>query len=412
MYRKLFCIVFLLLIVLPSCKRNTVSDELNVMCTPYEASVFDKLYLDTGRMKPNCIAPDYNEASQNNWHDDLITSLMTKNSGMDMYLIESTDSITYKIIKDQYYVDLAQYEDVSEYYDGMDPNIREWCMDENRIFGFPAVIYYPMHISANTSLINSIGYGVRDLESITGFLDFCTQWEDRTNTPLYDAFVSTEDTTAHLMKVRFYYINYMYTQYDRINGTLDLNTPEFRRILEQCRELYLTEDLFKGTFYPYGFFCTNKILHTHSIPLFLNCVDIIQNNQDYRPISYPLVDGENNELNRYCHIRWLIVNPSGRHIEEAIEYLELWARYAKEKRLVAQSALYIPDGYPSVSEERLRGIRDFLSQCYVGYGFPGDQEVFAILDAYVYDGAKTLDEAVAEAQDLLDTIRQEQYIGQ
>jgi len=48
----------------------------------------------------------------------------------------------------------------------------------------------------------------------------------------------------------------------------------------------------------------------------------------------------------------------------------------------------------------------------VEMSFPGYQDVLSILDEYVMDGTKTLDEAIAEARDLLDTIRQEQYLDE
>ena len=402
MKQKGIFLVIVILLLLTACGQGSrlPSDELNIMCEKYEAKIFGELYFAHDGMKPNCIAPEYDTVSMSEWKDKRNLYLMSRSPDVDIYLLHSTDADAYKIIQDCFYVDQGQDEEIAKCFNAMPPEIQAWCTRDGEVFGFPSEIDFPMHIFAEPNMIYDAGYRLTDIGTIDGFLDFCGRWTDGS---VYAAAQTDKSPTGHLLKVRDYYLNYMYAHYNRADGSLNFDTPVFRHILTQCRELYLHEELFKAD--PGDYFVVSEITNANA-PLFLNCFQILPRNKDYRPVTYPKLEGEDTDAGRYVDICWLIVNPAGRHIEEAMAYMRRWAKLLETELII----IHYDDSY-DVSMDRLNTIGSFLGEHDVAYGFPADQAVFDIFDRYVYDGSIELDEAIAEAQRIFDIARQEQYIG-
>lgn len=407
MRRKIMVCLIAIPLLLTSCgkenKTDPDPDPLSIMCNVYEANIFDHLFAKTGYDKPICTVPDsgnvhgrWNAIPPENWDDKLHIALLSGSSDVDIYSIRSLEANSYKIISDRYYVDLAQDKALRGYFGAMVPEIRDWCTRDGEVFGFPSLMDYPMLIWMDEEKMRSIGYGASDIGTADGLIRFCDQWGDQSSVPAYDC--------GH-MPVEYYFMNYLYAHYDRENGALALDTPEFRQILEQCRALYLGGGIF-------GDYRTESIgtnLISSYSPLFLNCDNLLIENREYRPVVYPQIPGEA-DSSRYCSVCWLIVNPASKKRQEAMDFL---AAFAKNQRNYKDNFLYIQEGvYEGVTEERIRTLHDFVGQHFLAYSFPGEGKVRGILYAYVCGGTKTLDEAIAEAQDLLDTVRQEQYIGE
>mgnify|MGYP000350864958 CR=1 FL=1 len=408
--RLLLCLIVLLL-VCTSCAGQP--EAVNIMCYDYQEGMFRLIYNEE-TAHGHTLAPvafhslemeDYTDYVE--WHDAIFTGLLTGRDDMDIFLLNSTDDRAYKALKDHYYVDLSQDTELMEYFDAMYPQIREWCIFGSEIFGFPISVSHPMGILASEKRIQSVGYTMEDIMTMDGLVGFCHAWREHNPTP----------PTSGTLYTRYYCDNYLMTHYDRDTGELDLGTPAFRTLMDQCREYMMDQDL------PF-----DHDLSTYTVemdkPLAFYTDDPFVVRENHIPGSYPLIEGEAPGTMRYAEVTYLVINPASKNKEQAFEYMRLAAEAVKyhswgdmlyrdkefyKSFLLTKGRVTRDNCY---SEEQFEIAGRFLEDAYVGYGFPGFSDVSRVLYRYIYGRDQTLDETIAEAQDLLDTIRQEQYIGE
>lgn len=405
--RLLLCLIGLLL-VCTSCAGQ--SRDVNVMCLSVEKSKFDVIHR-AGVVRDDSLAPvhcfteeDY--ADYADWYESVYTGLLARRDDIDIYWLRSSDDRAYKLLTDHYFVDLSRDEEMMRYFDAMYPEIRDWCTFGDEIFGFPVFINYAMGIQVNEGQIADAGYTMDDIRTMDGLLDFCDAWSvSRPNPPIEGALYLYE-----------YVHDYILSHYDRATGELAFDTPEFRSILTQCRE---------SRYFEYMPDSSEAFTLELDSPISVAGTPLVYS-QQYTPGYFPLLGGESPDTKRYVYIAWCVVNPSSKNKEQALRYMRLLAESGKYDNWVNPILYRDTDFYTSAflmgnsfntftdyyADEQFDLVEDYLDGFYVGYGFTGYRDVWAIFDEYVTEGNRTMDEAIAEAQDLLDTIRREQYIGQ
>lgn len=405
--RKLLigCLVILSL-VSAGCSRRTMgeADRLNVLCYEYQTreiqDAYWKAYADDDTIpKINFISPDEDFSNTGELYDQLIKGLLTKSPDVDLYMMSSYEENLSTVLRNHYYVDLSGNEALNAYFSDMYPQIRDWCTEGEELFGFPFYVYYSTHIMVNPDMMKTVGYTVDDIRTVSGLIDFCGVWRKEKSSP---------PNGGRPIAPTWYYYNYLLLHFDRDTGELDLDTPEFRGILTQCRDMLAHEDLFKKSF------TAITDVDSDASPLYFDSVSIISRETQYEPIPYPLLDAEESDAKRYSEITWLIVNPYGKHVDQVTACLTALAGAMGKTDMhgpIYRDAAYYAEqkGY---SQDRLDALDGFLSHMEVGRAFPGYGKIVSLCDEYVYDGSKTLDEVIAEAQHTLDMMRQEQYIGQ
>lgn len=409
MLKRLLLCLAVILLVCTACVGPP--KDVNIMCYGFQEDMFRILHgaglaRDETLANVNCITEEDYE-SYTDWYESAYTGLLTRSGDIDIFLLNSMDDKAYKILKDHYFEDLSQDEQLMGYFDAMYPPIREWSKCGDEIFGLPFYIGYPMGILVDEERMGSVGYTMEDIGTVGGLLDFCDAWSEHNTTP------PTEQT----LYVHFYYYNYILNHYNRDTGELDLDTPQFRSLLAQCRQYRDTEYLQDDDDLPYV---------ELDKPVLLCTGNPMVDKDNFTLGYYPLLEGEVPGTKRYADIRYFIINPSSKNKEQAFKYMNLLAETTKYNRWACdplfrekefyQSDLLMGGDYVThdrrYSEEQFAMVNNFLEEQYVGYGFPGFSEIRRILYEYIEAGSQTMDEAIAEAQNLLDTIRQEQYIGE
>lgn len=398
---------------LTSCTRTSKgdSDRLNVLCYSFETNDITNAYLIArdpyqSFKVPRFITPNEDFSNMDELYDSLMTGFIKKSPDIDLFLIDSRDPHACQIIENQYYTDLSQDESVMAYFDDMFPEIVDWCSDGDAVFGFPFHVFYNMQIMADEEKIRSVGYTLEDIAAVEGLQDFCDTWRTQRSSPSYD---------GHYRSAIEYCKNYMLLHFDRDTGELDLDAPEFRNLISQCRELNETQPFFQE---PYG---SGNVI-TDVSPLYFGFSALIpQQNQQcgqYAPIPYPLLAGEPPDTKRYATVYWMMINPYSEHKDWAMRCIEGLAKSSGGNHLsispIYRDAEYYKEDGPvpsTFTQEMLDKAAPILQRTFVGISFPGYRETVKILDAYVTDGAKTMDEAIEEAQNILDLMRAEQYIG-
>ena len=405
------CLVVLSFLI-TSCARAGKGDpdRLTVLCNEYQTQDITNAYLIArdpyqSFKVPNFITPAEDFSNEKELYDSLMTGFMKKSPEIDLFMVDCRDPHAYEIIENQYYTDLSRDERLRTYFDDMYPEIADWCTDGDAVFGFPYYVFYGMQIMADEEKIRSIGYTVEDIATVEGLLDFCDQWRTEKSSPPYD---------GYYLSAAEYYRNYMLLHFDRDTGELDLTTPEFRSLLSQCRELNETQPIFQAA--------TSGNSMSDISPLYFGFSALIpQQNQrcsQYAPVSYPLLDGEPPDTKRYATVYWIMINPYSEHKDWAMRCIEGLARTSGDMAWafspIYRDASYYETDSPvpaAYTQEMLDQAAPVLQDTYVGISFPGYREAVKILNAYVTGGTKTMDEAVEEAQNILDLMRAEQYIG-
>ena len=399
-----WCLVIVSL-VFTACSPRTMGedDHINIFCFRYQIDDIQKAYgkarvADDSMPMINFVTPDQDFSNTQELYDSLMKGFLTKSPDIDLFVINGQDQYAYEIIENHYYVDLSREESLLSHYDAMYPEIVDWCSHDGEIFGFPYHVFYYMQIMADEGKMRSVGFTVDDIGAMDGLLDFCAAWEDRNAVP---------PTAGYYQRALCYCENYLLLHYDRSTGEMNLDTSEFRSLLSQCKEL-ADREFFQE---PYGMVTD---VDEGTSPLYFGVVHIIpQEHRQYIPIHYPLLEAEPQDTKRYASIYWFVINPYSDHIDQVMSVLEYYAQIAGGTDLIVTPIYRDPAYYTDTglySPENLDQAAPFISNSFVGLNFPGYHEVLAILDAYVTDGTKTLDEAVAEAQRVLDTVRQEQFL--
>lgn len=402
MSRKwILCYCMGLLLFTACGQEHTITDldSVNIICRDFQVSVIEREYreahdLDQELMAPNFITDaDFN--SYQEWRDYLIKALLTRQTDIDIFYFDNSDTSTHKILEYHYFVDLSEDEELVSCFDDMYPEIKEWCSYGDEFFCMPYEIIYYMNMMVDPGQLESVGYTVEDMNTIDGLLDFCNAWSAKNRTdpiegrPLYDLYI----------------MNYMAQNYDWSNGELDLDSPAFRSILTQCRDLCENEEIFNR---PAG---RSPETFTFTAPIVFSMSINPKRGLQYVPLSYPLLDGESSGMHRVVGIHAYAVNPSGKHREQAMKYMGLIANEAK--RGIPSSLLYKDVAmYPDeiYTQDRLDMVGSILPRMTADYLFPGFETASRPCYEYVITGAKTLDEAISEAQHILDTVRKEQYL--
>lgn len=414
------CMVLLFSMLVSACAQHSSdgNDTVNIKCGAYQERLFSEMSRqarlhDDSLLPPALIYPGMEGEDPSRWNDDIFTTLMKGASDFDIYELYSTNPMVFKVIRDHYYTDLSRDEDLMRYFDAMYPDIREWCTYEGEFFGFPAAIYFTEQIMVNEDLAADIGFCPGEIRTIADLVDFCDTWRDINHTAPADGAIT----------VRNYYADYILSRYGRTTGKIDLDTPEFRSILTRCRDLYMSDPIFQrdseGTL--------GDIVED-TYPVVLNCHNIVPRVQAYVPVPYPLLDSEDPDTPRHARIAWFLINPYSKNKEQAFKYLAIWAESMKfedrrrpliyrDRAFYESNTRYGHGGNNQTNDEiysqdKFDMAGDLLARMEVEMSFPGYQDVLSILDEYVMDGTKTLDEAIAETRDLLDTIRQEQYLDE
>jgi len=403
--RLLLCLMVLLL-VCTSCAGQ--SKDVNIMCLSVYEDTFDAIHRagvarDDALAPVNCLTEeDYTDYAD--WYDSMYTGLLTRSDDIDIYWLRSTDEKAYKLLKDHYFVDLSQDKAMMEYYDAMYPEIRDWCTFGDEIFGFPVFIHYPMGLFINEDQMKDVGYTREDIRTMEGFGDFCDAWNASQPTPPIEGKLFLHN----------YVYDYLLSHYERATGELNLDTPAFRSILAQFGASQYFEYMPDS-----GGWYTVEL----DTPIALLTGTPMAYKRQYIPAYFPLLEGESPDTKRNVSVTWCIINPSSRNKEQAFAYMRLLAEASKYDKWTNPLMYRDEDFYASAflrgttfnniySDEQFEMVGGYLDGFYLKYGFTGYGDVRAIFDLYIMDGNQTLDETIAEAQDLLDTIRQEQYIGE
>lgn len=390
------------------CSRRAMGEDgkLNILCYGFQrgeiVDAYEEAYASDDTIPLlNFITFEDDLSDMEELYDQLIKSLLTKSPDIDLYCIASSQDIVPVILRNHYYVDLSRDDKLNAHFDAMYPEIRDWCTDGDEIFGFPFNVICQNHIMVNLDMMDTIGYSAGDIRTVDGLLDFCDAWRKAESSPPNDGFPIAPSK---------YYYNYILLNYDRSTGKLDLDTPEFRSILTQCRDLLAYEDLFQRSS---GLMSD---IDSDASPLYFECGCILSGNPQYEPIVYPLLDAEEADAKRFSYITWLIINPYGRHVDQVMACLTALAGAVGKSDMYIPTPIYRNTGYYAdqdlYSQERLDAAGEFLTHMDVGIVFPGFEEIMSLCNQYVYDGTKTLDEVIAEAQHTLDMMREEQYIGE
>ena len=407
-----WCMVALSLLF-TGCARtvNDETDRLTVLCYWFQTQSITNAYLsardpDQSFKSPEFITPEEDYSNERELYDSLMTGFMKKSPDIDLFLVDSWDPYACEIIENQYYLDLSQDEKLMAYYDDMYPEIADWCSDGDAVFGFPFSVFYTMQIMADEEKMRSIGYTADDIATMDGLLRFCDEWRTQKSSPPYDGYYHSAIE---------YLRNYMLQYYDRQTGELDLDTPEFRDLLAQCRELNETQPFFQE---PYG----GGNVITDVSPLYFGFITLLpeqyQQCRQYAPVPYPLLDGEPPDTKRYATVDWIMINPYSEHKDWALTCIEGLAKASGDMKvsispIYRDAGYYEGDGLASdiFTQEGLDQVVPVLQDTFVGISFPGFREAVKRLDAYVTEGTKSMDEAIEEAQNILDMMRAEQYIG-
>lgn len=407
MRKKIILCLIVMVLLLPACgqqKIETDPNTVNIMCYSSQAREISELRLkaflnDNSIQEPHYITEkDYENEEE--WQNALHKSIMLQNPDIDIFSLYSLDQNAYKIIKDHFYVDLSQDEVLMESFDAMYPKIRKWCADGEELFGFPYDYFSYMTIMVDEEKTGRIGYGIDDFTTVTGLLAFCEAWRAEYGTPPIEGFTFID----------WYYYNYILQHYDHETGEMDLDTPQFREILTQCRELPQREDIFERpteeTIYSFK--------NTYTAPvLFSYYSDTLKRYPQYTPVLYPRLTGEEENPKRMAYVIWFIVNPYSQKAEEALECIRWMAgpqasKY-RESPLYRDTDSYTNSDYTQAS---LNAVGENLTHVDAAFNFPGFSEVHAACYGYIKGETDNLEEAVTEAQRILDTVQKEQYIGQ
>lgn len=413
MGKKLLCCMIILLVAFTACSRQKKDDErLNILCFSYQTTDISQAYLRArdpyqSFKNPHYITPDEDFSNVDELYESMMKGFLKHSPEIDMFIIYSRNVYAREIIENHYYVDLSQDEALMAYYDDMYPGIKEWCSDEGAVFGFPYGILYPLGIMADESKMGEIGYTAEDIGTMTGLLEFCDAWRKEKSSPAI---------AGHYMPAVEYCRNYMYLAYDGATGELNLDTPEFRSLLSECRNLAQTQPIFQE---PFG--SGNAI--SDEAPLYFGFTGLIAPQYpQYRPVPYPLIDGEPPGAKRNAILNWIMINPYSEHIDWALRCIEGLAQTSGDMDW-SVSPIYLDVSYyndPNAgdyvnevlyTQEELDRAAPFVQEHFAGLAFPGSGEVTAILDAYITEGTKTIDEAIAESQRILDTMQKEQYLN-
>ena len=406
MYKKIILCLLIIPILFTACGRkiDTDPDTINIMCESGQAKLISKLWLtafcyDNSIKEPKYITENDFEGYLE-FNDALYKNIMTQSSDIDIFFISNMDENAYKLIEGHYYVDLSRDEVLAECFEDMYPQIRDWSTYGDEIFGFPNNYFAYMNMMVDESQTKSAGYGRGDFRTTEDLLAFCDAWRGQYAAPPVEGF----------SLIDWYYYNYILQHYDHESGELNLDTPEFRVLLTQCRELPQRESIFERpteeTIYSFE--------NTYTAPILLR---YYEDRPDWHPqytrVPYPQLAGEDPDPKRPVHVIWFIINPYSQKTEKALECIRwLAGTEADEYRscLLYRDAESYPDR--DYTQALLDRVGENLTHVNAVFWFPGFSEACAPISRYVYGKADSLDDAVAEAQRILDTIRQEQYIGE
>lgn len=399
--------IILCLLIIPllftACARkaDTDPDTVNILCYDYQTRGLERLYqkalcYDNSTIKPHYITENDFDSIQD-WYEALHRSLTTHSSDIDIYCLDSTDEYAYKIIQDHYYVDLSQDDILADNFDRMYPEIREWCACGEELFGYPYDLDWNMALMVDEAQTRRIGYGRDDFGTVDDLIAFCDTWKEQNAVP------STEGYTY----IYYYLDNYLMQHYDRDTGEMDLDNPQFHEFLTQCRDLSQPGAIFarpEGNYAPHCSF---------TLPVHWFVFDAMHRRPEYIPVPYPLIPGEAADAKRLASVRWMVINPYSKKTEEAMNCIQDMTEWAWDMDAHRVPIYRDMESYPEnmYTQEQLDASEALMKRMAVGFPFPGYRGVGSACYGYIV-GAMTLDEAAAEAQRILDTARQEQYLGQ
>ena len=406
MRKIVLCCMAILCLFSTACSRRTMGEagKLNVLCYSFqERELLDAYW--TARIDDDTIpelffitpSEDFSDVME--LYDMLLTSLLTKSPDVDLYCMSSYEENMPTILRNQYYVDLSEYDTLTGYFDDMYPEIKDWCTEGDALFGFPFYVNYTMHIMVNPDLMDTIGYSVDDIRTVDGLVDFCDTWEKEKTSP---------PNGGRPIAPTLYFGNYLLQHYDRDTGELDLDTPEFRATLTQCRDMLAYEDLFQRSF------TAITDVDSDTSPLYFDCASILSRNPQYQPMPYPLLEAEAEDTKRYTEVWWLIANPYGKHVDQVVACLSALAKSMGQTQL--HTPIYRDADYYSYkdlyTQDRLDTTGEMISHMSVGTAFPRFNTIMSLCDEYVYEDTKTLDQVIEEAQHITDMMQREQFLDQ
>lgn len=401
MWKRIVLCLAILSLLLTACGRKVDSDPdaVNIMCLEYQARVIRRVYgsfSDTASPKLHFIT-DSGYESVLKWQEDLHKNLLAHSPGIDIYCLDSLDEYAYRIIREHYYVDLSRDDVLAQNFDAMYPEVKQWCSCEDEIFGFPYGIDWRMVFLIDETQTGSAGFDREDFGTVEELLAFYDAWKEQSAVPPAEGYTY----------IYLYCAGYIMEHYDRSTGELELDNPQFRELLAQCRELSRPGAIFELP----DEADSPHVSFTSPIRWFV--YDQMRQRPEAIPVPYPLLPGEDADAKRMAQVSWMILNPYGKRIDESLYGMRSLTGLAANLDTHSPPVYRYAGSYPDdwYTQDQLDHVGSMLKKMDVGFRFPGFDQVLSACIEYI-EGDATLDKAVAESQHIIDMARKEQYIGE
>ncbi len=390
-------------------KKQGTNTALNVLCYSYLNHDLDKYNVRTFKIFKRKI--EYNVTALEDYleyEEKLINILLAKNDEVDIFAINNS-SLLKKIVDGSYYVDLKRNADFSSLYEEMYPQIKELCTDNDKMFGYPVNADVGAKMFVFEDKLKSIGYSLEDIKTVDGFIKFCKDWEKKEGSYAFE---------GGMIYTSYYYNDYLIQAYDHETGSLILDTPEFRAILEECRNLYLNHVMFNTSVELKSEPWTQPVIASYGFGSIFPGKD-----NEYVLAPHPSLGAYSEGIPMSIYSVFYIVNPYSKHIDDAIKYLYGLADFNKLTDSTCHPLLYynrdsykgkIFAGYPSFyddfTQDQLDNYSDILKNSKFKCRFEGLSELTELCRDYVTNGTITIDEVIAKGQDIIDMAQKEQFL--
>ena len=249
--------------------------------------------------------------------EEFTNAMVSGTSTVDVLRLNSDYSPLSRLITKGYALDLSAYPELVGLAATMDPNLTAPCMKDGKLYGIPveASAYCPGY---NATIWKELGLTEDDLpKNMMEFMDFIANWqadygEDHPEYMLID----TGSIKAFLMD----WITQLYMANQKSKGeAFAFDTDLFRSLMQKFESIDFTELEPEDGQEDEEFWSRSPVFTGYNSVTYPG-----QFRYDYKYFPLPLADGMDPVIP--ANVGYMIINPRSTHIEQAVQYLNIYAQ--------------------------------------------------------------------------------------